>query len=123
MENGSVTEYVGNYDDFTAYRAAHPAQATGTATAVTVNPEKEKRMNDYKQRKEEAAAQRKRKKQIENAENDIERLETELSELNERMTRPEYSSDYEKMMEMTHQAADMQQQIDDLYALLEELYD
>lgn len=123
MENGSVTEYVGNYDDFTAYRAAHPAQGAASATAVTVNPEKEKRVNDYKQRKEEAAAERKRKKQIENAENDIERLETELSELNERMTLPEFSSDYEKMMEMTHQAADMQQQIDDLYALLDELYD
>ena len=123
MENGSVTEYMGNYDDFTSYRAAHPTAGSVAATGTAVNPEKEKRVNDYKQRKEEAAAERKRKKQIENAENDIERLENELASLNERMTLPEYGSDYEKMMEMTHQAADIQQRIDDLYALLDELYD
>ena len=123
MENGSVTEYMGNYDDFTSYRAAHPTAGSVAATGAAVNPEKEKRVNDYKQRKEEAAAERKRKKQIENAENDIERLENELASLNERMTLPEYGSDYEKMMELTHQAADMQQRIDDLYALLDELYD
>ena len=123
MEDGSVTEYMGNYDDFTSYRAAHPTAGSVAATGAAVNPEKEKRVNDYKQRKEEAAAERKRKKQIENAENDIERLENELASLNERMTLPEYGSDYEKMMEMTHQAADMQQRIDDLYALLDELYD
>ena len=123
MEGGSVTEYMGNYDDFTSYRAAHPTAGSVAATGAAVNPEKEKRVNDYKQRKEEAAAERKRKKQIENAENDIERLENELASLNERMTLPEYGSDYEKMMEMTHQAADIQQRIDDLYALLDELYD
>lgn len=122
MENGAVTEYVGNYDDFTALRAARAEQLVNTGAAV-VNSEKEKRVNDYKQRKEEAAAERKRKKQIENAENDIERLENELTELNEQMTQPEISADYAKIMEMTNQAAAMQAQIDELYALLDELYD
>ena len=121
MENGSVTEYIGNYDDFTAHRAVH-AQTQNDASPAAVNVEKEKRVNDYKQRKEAAAAERKRLKQIENSESEIERLEAELAELNERMTLPEISSDYGKIMELTKQAAEMQEKIDGLYALLDELY-
>ena len=122
MDNGSVTEYIGNYDDFVEYRAAHPSESNDLSPAPA-NEEKEKRVNDYKQRKEAAAAERKRQKQIENSESEIERLENELSELNERMTLPEISSDYAKIMELTKQAADMQEKIDGLYALLDELYD
>ena len=122
MDNGSVTEYVGNYDSFVEYRAAR-SQPSGDASPAPVNAEKEKRVSDYKQRKEAAAAERKRQKQIENAEQDIERLENELSELNERMTLPEVSSDYAGIMELTKQAAEMQEKIDGLYALLDELYD
>ena len=122
MENGIVTEYIGNYDDFTAYRAAHSLRA-GVASPSPANEEKEKRVNDYKQRKEAAAAERRRLKQIENSENEIERLEAELIELNERMTLPDVSSDYAKIMEMTGKAAEVQQKIDELYALLDELYD
>ena len=85
--------------------------------------EKEKRVNDYKQRKEAAAAERKRQKQIDNSEKEIERLEEELADINERMTLPEISSDYAKIMELTNHAADIQQKIDELYALLDELYD
>ena len=123
MENGTVTEYIGNYDDFTAYRAAHPVVQTGSSPSSFADAEKEKRVNDYKQRKEAAAAERKRQKQIENAENEIERLENELEALNVEMTQPEVSSDYARIMELTSQAAEMQQKIDELYALLEGLYD
>ena len=122
MENGSVTEYIGNYDDFTAFRATHSAE-NPDLSPTPVNAEKEKRVSDYKQRKEAAAAERKRQKQIENSEREIERLESELSKLNERMTLPEVSSDYAKIMELTKQAAEMQETIDSLYALLDELYD
>ena len=122
MDNGSVTEYVGNYDDFAEYRASHPA-GNDVLSPSPVNAEKEKRVSDYKQRKEAAAAERKRQKQIENAEKEIERLEEELCELNENMTLPEISSDYAKIIEMTKQAADLQNSIDGLYALLDELYD
>ncbi|MBQ9903050.1 MAG: ABC-F family ATP-binding cassette domain-containing protein [Clostridia bacterium] len=122
MDNGQVTEYVGNYDDFTAFRAAHPQDA-GAPSPAPVNAEKEKRVNDYKQRKEAAAAERKRQKQIGNAEQEIERLESQIIEINERLTQPEISSDYAKIMELTKQAADMQETVDGLYALLDELYD
>ena len=122
MENGSVTEYAGNYDDFTSVRAVG-VQPNSEEGGTVVNIEKQQRVNEYKQRKEEAAAERKRKKQIENAENDIERLETELAELNEKMLLPEISSDYPKIMEMTSRAAEMQNQIDSLYELLDKLYD
>ena len=121
MEDGAVTEYIGNYDDFTAYRAAHSLPENKTAAEADVK--KEKRVNDYRQRKEEAAAERKRQKQIENSEKEIEQLESELTELNERMTQPDVSSDYAKIMELTNQAAEKQSRIDELYALLDELYD
>lgn len=122
MENGSVTQYVGNYDDFTAIRAAKSQQSLETDN-TEIDTLKQQRVNDYKQRKEEAAAERKRKKQIETAETDIERLETELAELNEKMLLPEINSDYSKILEMTGQAAEMQDKIDSLYELLDKLYD
>ena len=122
MENVTVTEYIGNYDDFTAYRAAH-SQTGSDSSPTPINEEKERRVNDYKQRKEAAAAERKRLKQIENAERDIERMEAELTALNEQMSLPEISSDYGKIMELTKQSAEMQEKIDGLYALLAELYD
>ena len=122
MENSTVTEYIGNYDDFVQYRANH-ALPEGTLSPAPVSEEKEKRVNDYKQRKEAAAAERRRIKQIETSEQEIERLEAEISVLNERMTLPEVSSDYAKIMELTKQAAEMQNKIDGLYALLDELYD
>lgn len=123
MENNTVVEYIGNYDDLTAARAMLSTDISQIKTTASANTEKQKRVNNYKQRKEEAAAERKRKKQIENAEIDIERLETELAELNERMTLPEINSDYDKIIEMTNQATEMQAKIDELYALLDELYD
>lgn len=124
MENNTVTEYIGDYDYLNAARAEKSIDNLQNVNSIsTVGSEKTKRVNDYKQRKEEAAAERKRKKQIENAESNIEKLESELTELNERMTQPEFSSDYAKIMEMTNHAADIQGQIDELYALLDELYD
>ena len=121
MENGTVTEYAGNYDDLTAFRAEQSTAKTSSAQAP--DAEKEKRVNDYRQRKEAAAAERKRQKQIETAEKEIERLESELIALNEQMTLPDVSSDYAKIMELTTQAAEMQREIDELYGQLEELYD
>lgn len=124
MENNTVTEYIGDYDYLNAARAEKSVDNLQNVKSIsTVGGEKLKRVNDYKQRKEEAAAERKRKKQIENAENNIEKLESELTELNERMTQPEFSSDYAKIMEMTNRAAEIQTQIDQLYTLLDELYD
>ena len=122
MENGEVTEYIGNYDDFTAYRASR-SLPEGSPSPAPLNEEKEKRVNDYRQRKEAAAAERKRLKQIENSEQEIERLEAEVSRINERLTLPEVSSDYAEIMKLTRQATEMQQRIDELYALLDELYD
>jgi ATP-binding cassette subfamily F protein 3 len=118
-----VTEYIGNYDDLTVARAAQSDNISQIKATNSADGEKQKRVNDYKQRKEEAAAERKRKRQIENAESDIEHLETELAELNEQMTLPEFSSDYTQIMEMTNHAAEIQAQIDKLYTLLDELYD
>ena len=60
---------------------------------------------------------------VETTQNIIERLEAELATLNERMSQPDVSADYARIMALTQEAADMQQQIDALYALLDELYD
>ncbi len=119
MSNRSVTEYKGDYNAFLAARALEEESPVQTAA---VDGEKRKRAEDYRQRKEEAAAERRRIKQTETAEKDIEHMEGELEQLNLQMQDPEVSSDYVKLMEMTRQAADLQNKIDELYTLLEQLY-
>lgn len=117
MENGSLTEYLGNYDYFEEHRVI------GSDTALKPVKQQSAQAIEYKQRKERESALRKCKGQIERTEKRIEDISEETNELNERLTLPEISSDYEKVLELTEQLNALSEEENKLYTLLEELYE
>ena len=117
-ENG-FKEYLGNYDYFLERTAENPIQTVTPAAAVKAS----KPANDYKQRKEEQARERKRKNDIAKLEKTIERLDSEIAQLNSLIASEEVSSDYEKLMEYTAKLEDLQNQQEQAFeqwSLLEE---
>ena len=115
MEDGRITEYEGNYDYFEAHR---PAKTTVAA------PVKQESANaaDYRRRKEEASAARKRKTGIARTEAALEETGGQIAELEESLNDPETTADYQKIIEITAQLEELHKKEDELYAYLEELY-
>ncbi|MBQ4313218.1 MAG: ABC transporter ATP-binding protein, partial [Clostridia bacterium] len=114
MDEGGLTEYLGNYDYFEEKRPDAKPSA-----AVTKAP----KVDEYKLRKERESEARKRKGKIERTEKRLEEISAQLDELNTMMSTPEYASDYEKVMELTAQINTLTAEEEDLYSLLEELYE
>ena len=115
MEDGRITEYEGNYDYFEAHR---PVKVTSAA------PVKQESANaaDYRRRKEEASAARKRKTGIARTEAALEETGGQISQLEEALNDPETTADYQKIIEITSQLEELHAKEDELYAYLEELY-
>ena len=116
MDDGGLTEYLGNYD---YYEETRP-QKTAAAAAVK---QKSSQAIEYRQRKERESAARKRKTQIERTEKRLEEISAELDEVNTALSNPENASDYAKVLELTEQLNALTAEEEQLYALLEQLYD
>lgn len=117
MDNGGLTEYLGNYD---YYEETKPQTATAATAAVK---QKSSQAIEYKQRKERESAARKRKTQIERTEKRLEEISGLLDEVNTALSNPENASDYSKVLELTEQLNALTAEEEQLYALLEQLYD
>jgi len=117
MDDSGLTEYLGDYDYFEETRRQTEAVVTTTAKPKT------SQALEYKQRKERESNARKRKTQISRTEARLEAITIELEELNNKLTIPEVSSDYSKVMEITTQIDALTTEESELYALLERLYD
>ncbi len=115
MDEGKLTEYKGNYDYFEQRRpdkiAAAQAVKTQSANAA-----------DYRRRKEEASAARKRKTSISRTEAALEELSAQISELEERLSQPEVAADYQQVLEITNQLTALRENEEELFMKLEELY-
>ncbi|MBE6764399.1 MAG: ABC-F family ATP-binding cassette domain-containing protein [Ruminococcaceae bacterium] len=116
MENGKLSEYLGNYDYFEEHRVI-------TDTQVKQTKQQSSQAIEYKLRKERESALRKCKGQIERTEKRIEEISVEVDELNRSLTLPEISSDYEKVLEITNQLDNLNEEENSLYSLLEKLYE
>ena len=115
MDDGKLTEYKGNYDYFEQRRpdkvAAAQAVKTESANAA-----------DYRRRKEEASAARKRKTSISRTEAALEELSVQISEFEERLSQPEVAADYQQVLEITNQLTALRENEEELFMKLEELY-
>ena len=105
----------GNYDNYLQYRESQ------NAVAVTDKEEKKPIVNDYKLRKEKASNERKRKTRISKLEVEIEETENKISLLEEEISTPEISANYEKLLEYTNNLNELRTSLEDMYSEWEEL--
>ena len=105
----------GNYDNYLQYRESQ------NTVAVTDKEEKKPIVNDYKLRKEKASNERKRKTRILKLEVEIEETENKISLLEEEISTPEISANYEKLLEYTNNLNELRTSLEDMYCEWEEL--
>jgi ABC-type multidrug transport system ATPase subunit len=105
-ENGGIIDYRGGFEEFKAYRARQQ---------VYTQIEKTEQKKKEPHRKGAPNAE----KQLAKLERDIEKAEAAMMELNKRVE--EYSSDYQKLMELDEEKAKLSATLDGLYADWEEL--
>ncbi|MCR5207629.1 MAG: ATP-binding cassette domain-containing protein [Eubacterium sp.] len=105
-----VNEYLGNYDEYLEKKAN---------ISVTASAEKEApvKVNEYKLRKEQAAALRKAKSRLKKCEDEIEALEAEIAEIEAALA----ESDYETLLKLTAELEEKTKTRDALYNEWEEL--
>lgn len=107
-----TTLYLGNYD---AYLEARQKQEAAKAAAEAENENAVPKANTvYKQKKERASENRKRRAALSKCEREIEAAEAEIDTLNEQLSNPETASDYEKMMEITNKITEQKALADSL---------
>ena len=103
----------GNYDTYVQYKETHSAEA--------VKIDKKPVFNDYKMRKEQAREERMRKTRINKLEEEISVLENEIIRIEDDLSTPEISGDYEKLLELTEKLNDNKNLLDSMYEEWESL--
>ena len=110
--NGEVHEYAGGYDDWLIQR---PQEVVSSAPVKTFKPVK-------KESKPANKLTYMEQKELEALPAKIEAGETELSELNEKMSDPElFQRDEKEFIRLSHEAGRIQSELDAHYARWEEL--
>ena len=105
-----IVEYQGNYDEY--------IQRKQNIQAVSVAKKKEeKKPNDYKLKKERQSQLRKMKTRLAKCEQEIEKTEIIIDEINEKLS----SSEYEELMTLTSQLEAENKKRDELYEEWERL--
>ncbi len=111
--DGAVT-IDGNYDKYLEYRE-------NKVEAFVSKANKKPTVNEYKLRKELASQERKRKTQINKIEEEISICENEIPRLEAELSSPEVSGDYEKLIEFTEKLDSQKNKLEELYLQWEEL--
>ncbi len=104
----------GNYDSYLQYRENMVVEEAKAAPKKPV-------VNDYKLRKEMASNERKRKTRIAKLEVEIEETETKIASLEEELSTPEISGDYEKLLEYTNNLDSLRTSLEEMYSEWEQL--
>ena len=105
MENGTVTEYIGNYDYYLEKKAPPPEQQRVQKTVGSGGL-------GYKEKKEQQSRIRKLKTAVATFEKEIAELESESELLNAQLVADEVSADYKKTMEITARLAEIEALLD-----------
>ncbi len=115
LSKDGVKEYLGNYDYYYEHTRAESEQARQNAE------KREKPVNDYFLKKQQASLERKRQSGLKKAEAEIERLDSEIEEVQSLMASPEVSGDYERLIELTGKLEELQAQLEEQYEIWESL--
>ena len=114
LDKDGTTEYIGNYD-------AYLERAKETAKEPVKEQQEPEQKSLYKQRKEQEAKLRKTRAAIKRAEQEMERLEQEMERVQARLHAPEIAADYEAVMELTKELAQLKEQADSVFFTWSEL--
>lgn len=109
LTNNGAVNIDGNYDKYLAYKENE---------ALKTQTEKQQQkpvVNDYKLRKEKASNERKRLTRITRIEAEIEETENQISTLEEELSTPEVSGNYESLLEYTEKLDSLRSSLDTLY--------
>ena len=109
LTNNGAVNIDGNYDNYLAYKENE---------AIKTQTEKQHQkpvVNDYKLRKEKASNERKRLTRITRIEAEIGETENQISNLEEELSTPEVSGNYESLLEYTEKLDSLRNSLDALY--------
>ena len=87
-----INEYLGSYDEYIEKK-----NTLTETSAVSKSEQPPKKVNEYQRRKEQQSQLRKAKTRFSKCEQEIETVEAEIAEIEEKLT----SSDYEELMQLT----------------------
>ena len=119
MTPDGMREYLGNYDYYLERTKAEREQAAASPAAV----KKEKPQNEYFLKKQQQSEERKRRTRLKKAEEEIERLDGAIAEVQQALASDEVISDYEKLLELTNRLEALQTEQEQWYEIWEELSD
>jgi len=109
LTNTGAVNINGNYDSYIEYKESLHSEA--------VQPQPKKGGGEeYKQRKEQASLERKRKTRIAKLEDMISDSEEKLNILQNSLLLPEISGDYEKLLETTNSIQSLKDELDNMYS-------
>ncbi len=113
LENGAATEFLGNYDEYTAYKTTLKERSCIPAPALsTKSAQKE---TSYRS-KEERAADAQRRARVKKIEEEIAALETEEAEINASLSDPTVTSNFSLLTEKCNRLETIKNTLDTLYA-------
>ena len=117
LENSQVTEFTGNYDDFTAYKALSREKAKienerDPAPVVLKNTEQK---SGYYRSKEERAADARRRTRIKKIEDEIAALEQEDEAINASLADPAVTGNFALLNEKCNRLEEIKTLLDALY--------
>ncbi len=126
LKNRTVVNYIGNYDyylekkdELTAIYAPDqtdlPAASASTATAASAPAAAVDSKADWKEAKEEAARQRKRKNELKKTEEKIAALEEEDMEIDASLEREEVFTDLSQVTKLSARKAEIAEELEILY--------
>jgi ATP-binding cassette subfamily F protein 3 len=122
LEDGNANSFVGNYDEFTAYKNSVKATKIEAQRAPAPTISKNSEQKDvYYRSKEERAADAKRRTRIKKIEEEIFALETEDEELNSSLSDPEVTGNFPLLTEKCNRLEEIKAKLDALYAEYETL--
>ncbi|MDE7281876.1 MAG: ATP-binding cassette domain-containing protein [Ruminiclostridium sp.] len=101
----SVETFAGNYDSWRESLGDKPSSAFGSSEEKSPTQEKPK-VNTYKQQKEQQSLIRKLHTRVKRLEDEIEAVEREMKEINERLSQG--SSDYQQVMEDSNRLSELE---------------
>lgn len=131
LENARMTEHIGNFDDFMQWTQAISQTPDPSKNTLNSNKHppalesagKQEQIKNWEQEKQAQKIERKRRKDIEKLEVQIQELEKKIMHIDEALCTEEVYSDHVKALELSEQKSNLEAELEHSYSLLEAFLD